>query len=123
MEALPTSSHNLYFCGEMRKISTIFSSIKCLIWDYACGVFLLSLQGALFHFVCYFLKHQANFVADDILKYLFLFHFIEKISRDISCESSVWHDFFSLKKTKKSKWSSAAVVIVALKVILYEPSI
>ena len=34
------------------------------------------------------LKHQAKFEADNIL---FFFYFSEKISLDVSCESSAWH--------------------------------
>ena len=46
-------------------------------------------------------KRQAKFVADDILSFLLLFiyfFFSEKISIDISCESSAWdsHEISSL---------------------------
>ena len=70
---------------------------------------------------------QAKIEADDILKLLFyfiFFYFSEKISLDISCESSAkqmshmkCQDLFSLKiYIKKFNISPAAVVIVALMV-------
>ena len=54
---------------------------------------------------------------------IFIFYFSEKTSLDISCESSAWQtihmkcqDLFSFENKKRSKLSSAIVVIGALKV-------
>ena len=69
------------------------------------------------------LKHQAKFVAENILK--IFSYFSEKTSLDISCELSAkqtihmkCQDLFSLKNKKKinKKLSSAAVVIGTLRV-------
>ena len=66
------------------------------------------------HLIKYILTLKAKFIADDIL---FFFYLSEKISLDISCESSAWQtihmkypDLFSLKNKKKIKkiWKSSA---------------
>ena len=49
-------------------------------------------------------RHQAKFVAEDILNFFFFFFFSGKISLITSCELSALHDMLRLISSKKIKW-------------------
>ena len=84
------------------------NSDKCIFWKRVNGFLCIIFRYQMF-LPCFTPKAPSKLCADDILSCCccYYYHFSEKISLDISCESSAWQtihmkcqDLFSLRKMK-----------------------